>query len=100
MQYLKSNNYSALFDEKFVSHCAEVFSLNDLAKHIAGFNSRQVQQEMAAVAVLLKQEILISEAGTGTGKTFVYLVPALLSGKKIIFQQQQKSSDRFIAETY
>ena len=33
---------------------------------------------------LQQQDILIAEAGTGTGKTFAYLVPALLSGKRIL----------------
>jgi ATP-dependent DNA helicase DinG len=38
-----------------------------------------------AVAGALEQgEVLIAEAGTGTGKTFAYLVPALLSGQKVI----------------
>jgi ATP-dependent DNA helicase DinG len=33
---------------------------------------------------LLQQDVLIAEAGTGTGKTFAYLVPALLSGKRVL----------------
>jgi len=38
-----------------------------------------------AVAAALKAgETLICEAGTGTGKTFAYLVPALLSGRKVL----------------
>ena len=38
----------------------------------------------AAAAAIAGQETLIVEAGTGTGKTFAYLMPALRSGKKII----------------
>ncbi len=57
-----------------------------LARRIAGFAFRRQQLEMAeAVAVAIDgQRPLISEAGTGTGKTFAYLVPALLSGRKVI----------------
>lgn len=57
-----------------------------LSEHIPGFSYRRQQQEMAeAVAETLEQGgVLITEAGTGTGKTFAYLVPALLSGRKVI----------------
>ncbi len=57
-----------------------------LARRIPGFNYRPQQQAMArAVAGALGQRgVLICEAGTGTGKTFAYLVPALLSGRKVI----------------
>lgn len=53
---------------------------------LPGFTPRAQQQEMAeAVADALKCfGALVCEAGTGTGKTFAYLVPALLSGRKII----------------
>ena len=34
---------------------------------------------------------LIAEAGTGTGKTFAYLVPALLSGKRVIVSTGTKT---------
>jgi len=38
-----------------------------------------------AVSETLEQGgVLICEAGTGTGKTFAYLVPALLSGRKVV----------------
>lgn len=57
-----------------------------LSRCIEGFTCRPQQKEMAeAVAHTLEQGgVLVSEAGTGTGKTFSYLVPALLSGQKII----------------
>ena len=53
---------------------------------IKDFVPRYQQQEMAqAVALALEEsQTLVAEAGTGTGKTFAYLVPAVLSGKKII----------------
>ena len=57
-----------------------------LASEVPGFAARPEQQQMAnAVEDALEQGAsLIVEAGTGTGKTFAYLVPVLLSGKKVI----------------
>lgn len=53
---------------------------------LPGFAPRQGQIEMAeAVAAALEEgQTLIAEAGTGIGKTFAYLAPALLSGGKVI----------------
>jgi len=63
------------------------------AKHLPGFAPRAQQQEMAeAVAKTLeKDNLLIAEAGTGTGKTFAYLVPALLCGKKVMISTGTKN---------
>jgi ATP-dependent DNA helicase DinG len=57
-----------------------------LARHVPGFSPRAEQQEMAtAVAdAIAAQEKLIVEAGTGTGKTFAYLMPVLHSGRRVI----------------
>ncbi|MFC7302022.1 ATP-dependent DNA helicase [Cognatiluteimonas weifangensis] len=57
-----------------------------LADTIAGFAPRPAQQRLAAaVAQTFEQgDVLLAEAGTGTGKTYAYLVPALLSGLKTI----------------
>jgi ATP-dependent DNA helicase DinG len=51
-----------------------------------GYQPRPQQQAMAeAVAEVLDAGgTLVCEAGTGTGKTFAYLVPALLSGRKVL----------------
>lgn len=56
------------------------------ARALPGFTARPQQQAMAeAVAhALAHRETLVCEAGTGTGKTFAYLVPALLSGRRVI----------------
>jgi len=64
-----------------------------LGKAIPGFQPRQAQLDMAeAVAnAIEKQSQLVVEAGTGTGKTFAYLVPALLSGKKTIISTGSKN---------
>ncbi|HUS24638.1 MAG TPA: ATP-dependent DNA helicase [Candidatus Binatia bacterium] len=57
-----------------------------LARGVDGYAPRDVQRRMAeAVAqALARQETLAVEAGTGTGKTFAYLVPALLSGQRTV----------------
>jgi len=60
---------------------------------VRNFRVRQGQVEMArAVAEALEHNsVLIAEAGTGTGKTFAYLVPALLSGGKVIISTGTKT---------
>jgi ATP-dependent DNA helicase DinG len=57
-----------------------------LAERLEGFSRRPQQQAMAAAVaeVIAAGQMLICEAGTGTGKTFAYLVPALSSGRKVI----------------
>jgi len=57
-----------------------------LAEQLAHFHPRQQQLEMAERVAerLADGGALICEAGTGTGKTFAYLVPALLSGRKTL----------------
>ena len=58
----------------------------ELASAVAGFSPRASQQEMALAVfdTLAERGTLIAEAGTGTGKTFAYLVPALLAGGKVL----------------
>lgn len=62
-------------------------------EHIDGFSPRAQQQQMAdAVArAIATQGQLICEAGTGVGKTFAYLVPALMSGRKTIVSTGTKN---------
>lgn len=64
-----------------------------LAKHLPGFAARPQQQDMAeAVTQALEtNSLLIAEAGTGTGKTFAYLIPAMLSGQKVIISTGTKN---------
>ncbi|MDD3609884.1 MAG: ATP-dependent DNA helicase [Halothiobacillaceae bacterium] len=56
------------------------------AEALSGFAPRAVQQRMAALVdeALRTQGTLVVEAGTGVGKTFAYLLPALLSGRKVL----------------
>jgi ATP-dependent DNA helicase DinG len=63
------------------------------AREVPGFAPRAVQQAMAAVVedAIADRRTLIAEAGTGTGKTFAYLVPALESGRRIIISTGTKA---------
>jgi ATP-dependent DNA helicase DinG len=64
-----------------------------LAAAIPGFRARPQQIEMAQkiAEAIREHRVLVAEAGTGTGKTFAYLVPALLSGGKVIVSTGTKT---------
>jgi ATP-dependent DNA helicase DinG len=64
-----------------------------LANHIEGYSARTQQLEMAlAISEAIEHNTqLVAEAGTGTGKTFAYLVPALLTGGKVIISTGTKN---------
>lgn len=64
-----------------------------LASVIEGYLPRHAQLEMAEsiqAAIKLRGNLVV-EAGTGTGKTFAYLVPAVLSRKKVIISTGTKN---------
>jgi ATP-dependent DNA helicase DinG len=64
-----------------------------LARSDGRFMPRAAQDELAArVAQAVEQrETLVAEAGTGVGKTFAYLVPLLLSGRRALVSTATKS---------
>src|SRR5678809_499434 len=64
-----------------------------LARRVDGYESREGQRAMAAaVADIIEHGgTLIAEAGTGTGKTLAYLVPAILSGKRVLVSTGTKN---------
>ncbi|MBY0439783.1 MAG: ATP-dependent DNA helicase, partial [Burkholderiales bacterium] len=71
-----------------------VFSADGpLARAVPGYRPRPGQVELAdAIARTLRDDgVLVAEAGTGTGKTFAYLVPALLAGGKVIISTGTKT---------
>lgn len=78
-------------------HDAEIDELfgigSPLGQAVGGFRPRQSQTEMAkAIAnAIANRQTLIAEAGTGTGKTFAYLVPSLLWGGKVIISTGTKN---------
>jgi ATP-dependent DNA helicase DinG len=78
-------------------HDAEIEQLfgasGPLSPAVGSYRPRTSQTEMAkAIAQsIAEQKTLIAEAGTGTGKTFAYLVPALLWGGKTIISTGTKN---------
>ena len=64
-----------------------------LARQEPGFIPRDAQDRMAAriAQAVEAREALVAEAGTGVGKTFAYLVPLLLSGRRALVSTATKS---------
>jgi len=64
-----------------------------LAQKIEGFKPREPQRLMAQAVskAISEKQGLVVEAGTGTGKTYAYLAPALRSGKKVIISTGSKN---------
>jgi ATP-dependent DNA helicase DinG len=64
-----------------------------LEREVAGFRHRPQQLEFAHAVLDAVEEggVLIAEAGTGTGKTFAYLVPSLLAGGRVIVSTGTKT---------
>lgn len=66
---------------------SDVFSpQGPIADAVPDYRPRQAQLELALAIedTLAKRKTLIAEAGTGTGKTWAYLVPGFLSGNKVL----------------
>ncbi|WP_226495308.1 ATP-dependent DNA helicase [Ferribacterium limneticum] len=77
-----------------MSSLPEIFSPEGpLARAISGYRIREQQLDMAErIAAAIKGcSVFIAEAGTGTGKTFAYLVPALQSNGKVIVSTGTKT---------
>ena len=73
---------------------ARVFAADGpLAQHEPGFRPRPQQDRLAAriAAAVQDKQTLVAEAGTGVGKTFAYLVPLLLSGRRALVSTATKS---------
>jgi len=64
-----------------------------LSRRLPGFTARDSQIEMARAVgkAIDTQSALVVEAGTGTGKTFAYVVPALLSGRRVLLSTATKT---------
>jgi len=77
-----------------VTRVAQVFADDGpLALAVPEFEARAGQREMAALAadVFERGGVLLAEAGTGTGKTLAYLVPAILSGHRVLISTGTKN---------
>ena len=71
----------------------EILSDSGPLSNIKGFVSRDGQIYMAenVEKTFENGQILVAEAGTGTGKTFAYLIPALLNGKTTVISTASKA---------
>ncbi len=77
-----------------MQNCTDILGHDGpFSHHLTGFAPRLQQQEMAEQVekAISDRSILVAEAGTGTGKTFAYLVPALLSSEKVIVSTGTKN---------
>ncbi len=87
-----SDNHTSGAD--WLTRVAKVFAAGgDLAKGNANFRARPGQQRMAELVAqaIANETTLVVEAGTGTGKTYAYLAPALLSGKRVLVSTATKA---------
>ena len=76
------------------SHCADLLGADGpFSEALPGFAPREAQIEMAAAVekALSQKSSLVIEAGTGIGKTLAYLVPAILSGERVIISTGTKT---------
>ncbi len=55
------------------------------------FREGQLEMAMAVASALTNKSHLIVEAGTGTGKTLAYLIPSILSGKRVVISTGTKN---------
>src|SRR6201993_1472661 len=55
------------------------------------FRAGQLEMAEAVESALTAKKHLIVEAGTGTGKTLAYLVPAILSGRRVVISTGTKN---------
>jgi ATP-dependent DNA helicase DinG len=64
-----------------------------LASALEDFEPRASQRKMAAAvaAIIAEGGTLVAEAGTGTGKTLAYLIPAILSGRRVLISTGTKN---------
>jgi ATP-dependent DNA helicase DinG len=65
----------------------------ELAGAVRGFTARDSQRDLALAVfdAIAERGTLVAEAGTGTGKTFAYLVPALVAGGKVLISTGTKA---------
>ncbi len=80
-------------EKKHVDIAAIFAAGGPLERAVKGFRQRPQQLEFAQAVLdaIETSGVLIAEAGTGTGKTFAYLVPALLAGGRVIVSTGTKT---------
>src|SRR6187401_1218332 len=80
---------------------AEVFAGDGpLSQAVPDFEPREAQRQMASAVASALQDggVLLAEAGTGTGKTLAYLVPAILSGQRVLVSTGTKNLQEQIVQ--
>jgi ATP-dependent DNA helicase DinG len=77
-----------------------VDGLDKITAQMSGGEHRPEQQEMcrAVAEAMVTGTHLVVQAGTGTGKSLAYLVPAALSGKKVVVATATKALQDQLAE--
>src|SRR6476646_74090 len=71
-----------------------------LSQTVPDFEPREAQRQMASAVAGALQDggVLLAEAGTGTGKTLAYLVPAILSGQRVLVSTGTKNLQEQIVQ--
>jgi ATP-dependent DNA helicase DinG len=85
---------AASLELELVHATREAFGpLGALARSDPGYRERALQLELAEAMAraVAQRDVLVAEAGTGVGKTFAYLVPALLGGGRVLVSTATKS---------
>ena len=85
---------TAPLESEFIGLVQSAFSAEGvLARNTSHFQPRSGQTQMAVAVAQTMQNggSLVVEAGTGVGKTFAYLVPALLSGERVLLSTATKA---------
>jgi ATP-dependent DNA helicase DinG len=89
-----STEQAASATADLASRTEAVFAVDGpLASAVADFEARDGQVEMAVAAARLfdRGGVLLAEAGTGTGKTLAYLIPAILSRQRVLVSTGTKN---------
>ncbi len=91
---------SSLASEARLAGDEAVAALAQVTAHLVGGEQRPEQQEMcrAVAEALVTRTHLAVQAGTGTGKSLAYLVPAALSGRKVVVATATKALQDQLAE--
>jgi len=93
--YVDLNEESKAITEKPKASMREVFGAGGLLERymLGGYEHRQAQLQMAELLqdAFENRHHVVVEAGTGTGKTLAYLLPAICSGRRVVISTATKS---------
>ena len=93
MSKIKKQTHEHLLDEAIANSDRLFGPQGRLSTAFPDFTPRssQIALARAITQTIYKHSILVAEAGTGTGKTYAYLAPSLLSGKKVLISTATKT---------